>query len=66
MDSNSDNNEEVAVTIRFPRSLHGKVKALSRNERRSFNSQVLIMLETCLSIQPKQIESYTVDFDEYK
>ena len=49
MDSNSDNIEEVAVTIRFPHRLHRRVKSLSKNERRSFNSQVLIMLETCMA-----------------
>jgi hypothetical protein len=36
---------EKAVTIRFPLDLAEKIKAIADKERRSFNNQVIVMLE---------------------
>jgi len=39
---------EKAVTIRFPLDLAEKIKAIADKERRSFNNQVIVMLEKYL------------------
>ena len=39
---------EKAVTIRFPVDLAEKIKAIADKERRSFNNQVIVMLEKYL------------------
>ena len=41
---------EKAISIRFPAELVDRIKALAEKERRSFNSQVLVMLEKQLEI----------------
>ena len=46
LDSNSD--EIIPVTIRFPADVHSKVKVIADYERRSFNSQVIRMLDVYL------------------
>ena len=43
-----DETKETAVTVRFPKELHLEVKALAERERRSFNAQVIVLLETSL------------------
>jgi len=45
---------EKAISIRFPAELVDRIKALAEKERRSFNSQVLVMLE-------KQLEREATD-----
>ena len=39
---------EKAVTIRFPLDLAEEIKAIADKERRSFNNQVIVMLEKYL------------------
>ena len=39
---------EKAVTIRFPLDLAETIKAMADKERRSFNNQVIVMLEKYL------------------
>lgn len=47
-----------SVTIRFPEELVEKVKALAVSERRSFNSQLVVLVESALS-EPPQSKSKT-------
>jgi len=44
-----DESKETAVTVRFPKELHQAIKALAEQERRSFNSQVIVLLEAALA-----------------
>ena len=36
---------EQPVTIRFPTELHGRIKALAERDMRSFNSEVIWLLD---------------------
>lgn len=44
-----DPEKETPVTVRFPKELHVTLKALAEKERRSFNSQVIVLLEEALA-----------------
>ena len=47
-----DETKETAVTVRFPKELHLQIKALAEKERRSFNGQVIVLLEAALLARP--------------
>jgi hypothetical protein len=36
---------EVSITVRFPEDLHAQLKRIAEEERRSFNAQIIKMLE---------------------
>lgn len=49
-----DETKETAVTVRFPKELHLAIKALADRERRSFNAQVIVLLEAALASRPSR------------
>ena len=36
--------EEIRVTIRFPKELHGRLKELTLRDNRSFNAEIVTLL----------------------
>ncbi len=48
-----DETKETAVTVRFPKELHLAIKAIAEKERRSFNAQVIVLLEAALAARPR-------------
>ena len=48
-----DETKETPITVRFPKELHLAIKALAETERRSFNAQVIVLLEAALAARPR-------------
>jgi len=45
---NLDQLDQIAFTLRLPRDLHGQLKEISKEERRSMNQTVILAIELLL------------------
>ena len=60
--ANRDKKDTQAVSIRFPRAMYRKIKALSERQNRSFNLQVVHLLKKKLrEMEPMEPESATTE-----
>lgn len=46
-------NGRPQVTVTFPQYLFDLIKEEAQDQRRSFNAQLIVMLESTLSVEPK-------------
>ena len=45
--------DEVRLTVRIPRELHGQITALADEDRRSLNSEIVWLLEIAVEIEER-------------
>ena len=49
-EQNNTDNKSVPLMLRLPADLHAKIKKLAAKNRRSLNSQCIVLLEDAVSI----------------
>jgi predicted HicB family RNase H-like nuclease len=50
-----DQLDQIAFTLRLPRALHGQLKEISKEEKRSMNQTVILAIE--LLLKCKELEN---------
>jgi hypothetical protein len=45
--------DEVKLTVRIPRDMHERIKALASEDRRSLNSELIWLLESAVEIEER-------------